>query len=155
MTKLIILRGNSGSGKTTTAKNLKQALSPKQSLLISQDVVRREMLRVKDYPDNLAIELMKRMALYGNETCEYVIIEGITRKEVYASFFEELLAIFDQTYCYYFDMPFEETVRRHSQRPNAQEISREDLKRWWNDNDLLNFEFEKRIPQSMTEKSCR
>lgn len=47
MTKLIILRGNSGSGKTTTAKNLKQALSPKQSLLISQDVVRREWLFLK------------------------------------------------------------------------------------------------------------
>lgn len=45
--KLIILRGNSGSGKTTIANALHQRLK-EQSLLISQDVVRREMLRVKD-----------------------------------------------------------------------------------------------------------
>lgn len=45
--KLIILRGNSGSGKTMIAKALHQFLK-EQSLLISQDVVRREMLRVKD-----------------------------------------------------------------------------------------------------------
>ena len=45
--KLIILRGNSGSGKTTIAKALHQCLK-EQSLLISQDVVRRERLRVKD-----------------------------------------------------------------------------------------------------------
>jgi len=45
--KLIILRGNSGSGKTTIANALHQCLK-EQSLLISQDVVRREMLRVKD-----------------------------------------------------------------------------------------------------------
>ena len=42
MKQLIILRGNSGSGKTTTAKALRKHLA--NSLLISQDVVRRDML---------------------------------------------------------------------------------------------------------------
>ena len=51
MTKLIILRGNSGSGKTTIAKEL-QKLFGKNTMLISQDVIRREMLNVDDgdYP---------------------------------------------------------------------------------------------------------
>ena len=47
MHKLIILRGNSGSGKTTVAKEL-QRLFGHNTMLISQDVVRRDMLCVKD-----------------------------------------------------------------------------------------------------------
>ena len=47
MSKLIILRGNSGSGKTTIAKEL-QKLFGKNTMLISQDIIRREMLNVDD-----------------------------------------------------------------------------------------------------------
>lgn len=47
MAVLIILRGNSGSGKTSVAKKLQEKLGPK-TMLISQDVVRREMLHTKD-----------------------------------------------------------------------------------------------------------
>lgn len=39
--KLIILRGNSGSGKTTTGKALQRKFG-QGTMLISQDVVRRE-----------------------------------------------------------------------------------------------------------------
>ena len=62
--KLIILRGNSGSGKTTIANALHQCLK-EQSLLISQDVVRREMLRVKDETGNLSIALLKQLVALG------------------------------------------------------------------------------------------
>ena len=41
MAKLIILRGNSGSGKTTIAKELQKSLG-RNTMLISQDVVRRD-----------------------------------------------------------------------------------------------------------------
>ena len=47
MAKLIILRGNSGSGKTTIAKELQKSLG-RNTMFISQDVIRRDMLRVKD-----------------------------------------------------------------------------------------------------------
>ena len=43
MVKLIILRGNSGSGKTTIAKELQRKFG-ENTMLISQDVIRREML---------------------------------------------------------------------------------------------------------------
>ncbi|MDT3958624.1 AAA family ATPase [Staphylococcus kloosii] len=46
---LIIIRGNSGSGKTTIAKALHNELG-EDALLLSQDVVRREMLQVHDRP---------------------------------------------------------------------------------------------------------
>ncbi|MDO5517655.1 MAG: GNAT family N-acetyltransferase [Clostridium sp.] len=45
--KIIMLRGNSGSGKSTAAKTLQKKLG-RGTLLISQDVVRREMLYVND-----------------------------------------------------------------------------------------------------------
>lgn len=46
MSKLIILRGNSGSGKTTVAKALQKKLGY-NTMLISQDEVRRNMLWLK------------------------------------------------------------------------------------------------------------
>ena len=39
--KIIIIRGNSGSGKTTVAKELCKRLGNSNVMLLSQDVVRR------------------------------------------------------------------------------------------------------------------
>ena len=47
MGKLIILRGNSGSGKTTVAKELQKKFGY-NTMLISQDEIRRNILWVKD-----------------------------------------------------------------------------------------------------------
>lgn len=74
--KLIIIRGNSGSGKTTIAKKLQHHLGH-GTLLIAQDVVRRDMLKVHDREGNLSIELIRQIAEYGKGRCEVVIVEGI------------------------------------------------------------------------------
>jgi len=74
--KLIIIRGNSGSGKTTIAKKLQDYLGH-GTLLIAQDVVRRDMLKVHDREGNLSIELIRQIAEYGKGRCEVVIVEGI------------------------------------------------------------------------------
>lgn len=47
MRELVILRGNSSSGKTSVAKDLQQLFGP-NTMLISQDVIRRDILKVKD-----------------------------------------------------------------------------------------------------------
>ncbi len=80
--KLIILRGNSGSGKTTTAKALQKKFGH-GTMLISQDVVRREMLFVKDGPDTEAIKLLNELVLYGKKHCNIVILEGILNSRWY------------------------------------------------------------------------
>jgi len=85
-TKLIILRGNSGSGKTTIAKLLQKSLG-EETMLVSQDIVRREMLMVPDLQGNMSIELIKRITEFGKGTCKVVILKGILKKQVY----EELL----------------------------------------------------------------
>ena len=45
MSKLIILRGNSGSGKTTVARALQRKFG-RNTMVISQDIIRRDMLWV-------------------------------------------------------------------------------------------------------------
>lgn len=76
MSTLILLRGNSGSGKTSVANEIHDILG-EGTLLISQDYVRRIMLKVKDKPMNLAIGLIQSMIEYGLNHCEYTIVEGI------------------------------------------------------------------------------
>ena len=45
MSKLIILRGNSGSGKTSVAKALQDKLGP-NTMLLSHDMIRMQILHV-------------------------------------------------------------------------------------------------------------
>lgn len=55
--KLIMLRGNSGSGKTTLAHMLQHKLG-RGTLVISQDVIRRDMLWARDTKDGPAVPLL-------------------------------------------------------------------------------------------------
>lgn len=119
LTKLIILRGNSGSGKTTLAREIHKRL-PRNTLLISQDVVRGDMLHVKDGEHTLALPLLEDLLIYGYKNCDYVILEGILNAKWYASLFKKAQELFDQQiYAYYFDIPFEEIMKRHQERHEA------------------------------------
>jgi adenylate kinase family enzyme len=145
--KLIILRGNSGSGKTTTGKALQRKFGHR-TMLISQDVIRREMLFVKDGPNPEASQLLLELALYGKSNCSIVILEGILNSNWYKNLFESLQDEFkDQIFAYYFDIPFEETLNRHQQKPNAHEFGEIEMRRWWNEKDLLDF-----IPEVLLHK---
>jgi len=137
--KLIILRGNSGSGKTTTPKALQKKFGH-GTMLISQDVVRREMLFVKDGPDTEAIKLLNELVLYGKKHCDVVILEGILNSKWYKKLFENLHDEFgNQIFAYYFNIPFEETLNRHKQKPNAHEFGEKEMRKWWNEKDLIGF----------------
>lgn len=59
MHKLIMLRGNSGSGKTTVAKEL-QKLFGRGTMVLSQDMIRREVLKERDGIDPPALPLIKQ-----------------------------------------------------------------------------------------------
>ena len=65
MKKLVILRGNSGSGKTTVARALQRKIGF-NTMLISQDEIRRNMLWVKDGIDTKALPLMIELLKYSN-----------------------------------------------------------------------------------------
>ena len=136
MGKLIILRGNSGSGKTTIAKELQNRFGS-NTMLISQDVIRRDILKVKDGENTQAIPLMKELLTYGSKPSGVVIVEGIMCADWYKPVFELAVELFDnRVYAYYFDLPFEETLRRHQTKPNSHEFGEEAMKRWWREKDF-------------------
>ena len=135
--QLIILRGNSGSGKTTTGKALQRKFGH-GTMLISQDVVRRELLFVKAGPNLEASKLLLELALYGKSNCNIIILEGILNSKWYNNLFENLLEEFkEHIFAYYLDIPFEETLNRHQQKPNAHEFGEKEMREWWNEKDLL------------------
>ncbi|KQL55932.1 MULTISPECIES: kinase [Bacillaceae] len=151
-TKLIILRGNSGSGKTTTAKCLQNHLG-QGTLLVSQDVVRRDMLKVHDRDGNPSIDLIYRIAEYGKGKCEFVIVEGIFNKIRYGEMLKNLIQYYNQeAYIYYFDLSFEETVERHNTRTKKAEFGEESLRAWWTAKDYLEVQGEMLFTNDMSQK---
>lgn len=149
--KLIIIRGNSGSGKTTTAKRLQNHFG-NGTLLVSQDVVRREMLKVHDRDGNLSIDLIRQIAEYGKGKCEYVIVEGILNKGRYGEMLTNLIQFFnDHAYVYYFDLSFEETVKRHNTRLKKTEFGEEALRKWWKEKDYLGVSGETLLTDDLSE----
>ena len=153
LAKLIILRGNSGSGKTTVAKALQQKLGP-NTMVLSQDVIRREMLQVKDGADTKALPLSSELLVYGENHCEVVILEGILNAKWYQPLFELAQKLFgNQIWAYYYDLPFEETLKRHRTRSNKDEFGKEKMAKWWNEKDFLEIIPEKVISkdESLTE----
>jgi len=150
MSKIIILRGNSGSGKSTVSKALQRKIG-RGTLVVSQDHVRREMLWVQDKPNNQAIDLIENIILYGYSHCDITILEGILYSDIYESVFNLIKKLFiDNIFAYYFDLPFEETIKRHNQRPQLYEFGESDMKRWWRDKDLLPNISEKMIYKELT-----
>lgn len=145
MSKLIILRGNSGSGKTTIAKELQKKFG-RNTMLISQDVIRRDMFKVKDGQNTEAIPLMKELLIYGRSRSEVVILEGIMYADWYRPLFELAVQLYGNSiYAYYFDLPFEETFKRHQSKPNCNDFGEEEMRRWWREKDFSEVLSEKSI----------
>jgi hypothetical protein len=104
---------------------------------ISQDEIRRNMLWVKDGVDTKALPLMMELLKYGKEHSEIVILEGIMYDERYSPLFELANELYGaDVHSYYFDIPFEETVRRHQTRDKSQEFGEELMRQWWREKDL-------------------
>ena len=136
MRKLIILRGNSGSGKTTIAKELQNRFGS-NTMLISQDVIRRDILKVKDGENTPALPLMKELLIYGSNHSDVVILEGIMYADWYKPLFELAVKLYGtEVYAYYFDLTFEETLKRHQTKPNCHEFGEEAMRRWWREKDF-------------------
>lgn len=149
--KLIIIRGNSGSGKTTTAMSLQNHLGH-GTLLVSQDAVRRDMLMVKDREGNLSIDLIRQIAEYGKGKYEFVIVEGILNKNRYGEMLNHLIQFYNQkAYTYYYDLSFEETVKRHNSRSKKFEFGEASLRAWWNANEYLGVDGDVKLTDEMSQ----
>ncbi|MDO4713061.1 MAG: AAA family ATPase [Candidatus Saccharibacteria bacterium] len=152
MATLIILRGNSGSGKTSTARLLQRELGY-GTMVVSQDVVRREMLYVEDtVKQNPTPQLLHDLCMYGNKLGGMVILEGVLGREKYGGVLYKLLRNFQgNIHVYYFDISLEETVRRHGQRAESQEFGIEKMRAWRREKDYLGTPGEVLINETMSQ----
>ena len=104
------------------------------------------MLNVKDGEDTPALPLMEELLIYGSRHSEFVILEGIMNREWYKPLFELAIQLYDaEVYAYYFDLTFEETLKRHLTRPKCQEFGEEAMRRWWREKDFSDVLNESRI----------
>jgi adenylylsulfate kinase-like enzyme len=147
-TKLILLRGNSGSGKSTVAHELRMRMGY-GTAVVEQDYIRRKLLREQDKPGQPNIELIAVNARFALEHGYDVIVEGILPSKKYGTMLKELLAGHTgNSFVYYFDISFEEALRRHHTRAQAEEFGEAEMRDWFTPNDLLKLENEQIIPES-------
>jgi predicted kinase len=147
---LIIVRGNSGSGKTTTAREVRRRYG-RGCALIEQDHMRRVLLREHgDLGDDAVapgfITATTRAAL---EAGYHVILEGILHTGGHATHLRQLVESHDgPVTCYYLDVSVDETVRRHQNRAEPIPVTAETMRSWYSERDLLGIPGEHVIPQS-------
>lgn len=145
MPKLIVLRGNSGAGKSTVAQKLRE-VSLRRIAWIEQDHFRRHILREKDGTDGIRIGLIAQTVDFVLANGYDVILEGIFGFSAYGEMLRALAARWPEHYFFYFDVPFEETLRRHATRPSAKEFGRAEMARWFRNDDRTGFPGEIIIP---------
>lgn len=151
MPALIILRGNSGSGKTTLAKALQQHYGS-NTMRLSHDMIRMDILHTHGQEGvEKSLPLMQELLKYGRERSEVTVLEGILPSDAYRPLFETALEEFgDRIYAYYYDISFEETLRRHSTKPNRGDFGEKEMRRWWREKDLLDIIPERILTEDLT-----
>ena len=145
--KLIILRGNSGSGKSTIAKHLRE-VSGHKIAIVEQDYLRRFVLKEKEKEGANNIDLIYRTVIFALSRNYDVVLEGISYFPRYGKMLQKLVQACPNNYVYYFDVSVEETIKRHVTKINAHEFGETQLREWYRHQDLTNFDTEVIIPES-------
>lgn len=154
-TKLIILRGPSGSGKSSVARAARSSQGNRMAL-IEQDYLRRVLLREHDIPGGLNIELIKRTVIFALENSFDVILEGIFDSGRYGKMLEELTWEHPKNnHFFYFYISFDETFRRHQSKPNRDEFGEKEMRSWYKGKDLLSFAKEVIVNEKNTLEETR
>lgn len=139
---LIVLRGNSGSGKSTVAIELRDKLGDKV-MLISKDTIKDEFIS-PDSPDYYEVlaDIIRNIATIGMKRNYTVIIDGVVGRPKHDGLLFDLIDKFDKGFVYSMDIPFEETLRRHATRPKSQLFGEEEMKKWYRQHDHLGVDNE-------------
>jgi predicted kinase len=146
-TRLIVLRGNSGSGKTTVARAVRMRYG-RGCALVEQDYLRRIVLRERDLDGGIAPALIAQTARFALDHGYHVVLEGILARARYGAMLTDLYhAHRGRTAVYYLDVSWEETLRRHAGRPQAAEFGEADMRGWWLPHDVLGVAGERVVPE--------
>ncbi|WP_212764381.1 AAA family ATPase [Streptomyces sp. I05A-00742] len=149
-TRLVVLRGNSGSGKTTAARAVRERYGSGLAI-VSQDTVRREILCEAHGPVRATPGLIDVITRQCLDEGFHVILEGIFSAARWGELLHRLAADHRGTNrFFYFDLPFAETLRRHTTRPESSEFDESTMRDWYRPADLLDGMDEALIKQDST-----
>ncbi|MBQ1022848.1 AAA family ATPase [Micromonospora sp. C95] len=149
---LVIIRGNSGSGKTTTAREVRRRFG-RGAALLEQDYLRRTVLREHDsaHIDPAAPTFITATARTALDLGYHAILEGILHTERYATVLHQLIDSHPGPVAvFYLDVTFDETVRRHLGRDEAMSFTPEHMRSWYTHRDLLDIPGETVIGETST-----
>ncbi|MFB9578870.1 AAA family ATPase [Streptomyces yanii] len=136
-TRLVVLRGNSASGKSSVAAGVRDRFG-RGLALVGQDNLRRIVLRERDRPGAANIGLIDLTARYALDAGYHVVVEGILYADRYGEMLAQLRADHrGPTHAYYLHVPFEQTLARHATKPIANEVGEPQLRDWYRSLDLL------------------
>lgn len=150
---LVVIRGNSGSGKTTTAREVR-ARYGRGCALLEQDHLRRIVLREHDWEsaDPVAPAFIAATARTALDLGYHVVLEGILHSARYGPVLRELIAAHHGPCAVFFlDVSFDETVRRHLRREVPIPVTEADMRGWYAGRDLLGVPGERVVPEHSTQ----
>lgn len=147
---LVVLRGSSGSGKSTVARLLQEELGPPTAVL-QQDHFRRVIYREREQESLLHADLLEAAARHCLGRGHNVVMDGIFNAPRYAPMLQRVAGLVEDARFYAFDLTFEETARRHGARPEADEFTVDRMATWYRGWQPLPFVNEQRITESETE----
>lgn len=113
--------------------------------MVSQDVVRRTMLRERDVDGAFTVSLIETIASACLAKCAIVVVEGILHAPRYGPMLERLRDRASRAHFYAWDLTFAETVRRHGTRPQATEFTPTEMRAWYHGWQPLPFVNETRV----------
>jgi len=154
MSKLIILRGNSGSGKSTVALAIAKN-SKRKVAVIDADFYRVQML----FPQGENKQDMAALMIHNVQYCldhgytviwDSIFVANDRNKKMFSDFFKQVQP--KENYIFNFDVSFEETVNRHGTRKKSNDFGPEHMKEWYRPVEKLGYDFEYLIPESNTLK---
>ncbi len=139
-TRLIVLRGNSASGKSSVAAGIRDRFG-RGLAVVGQDNLRRVVLRELDRPGGANMGLIDTVARYALEAGYHAVVEGILYADRYGDMLTGLVADHrGVSRCYYLDVPLDETFVRHSSKADAlyrAQVTEQHLRDWYRERDLL------------------
>ncbi|MCW6003755.1 AAA family ATPase [Micromonospora sp. CPCC 205371] len=131
---LVVIRGNSGSGKTTTAREVRRDYG-RGCALLEQDYLRRIMLREHDSRRTNPVAPAAFIATTTRTALDlgyHVALEAILHSDRYGAVLHQLIdAHTGPTHTSYLDVSFNETVRRHRGRADSIDFTPEQVREWY------------------------
>ncbi|RZU46578.1 putative kinase [Krasilnikovia cinnamomea] len=147
---LVIIRGNSGTGRTTVAREVQRRYG-RGCALLEQDHLRRIVLREHDSSKISPVAPAFIAATAANllRLGYHVVLEGIMYRDRYSEALAQLIDTHSGTSSvFYLHAPFDETARRHQNRADTVTFTAQQMREWYVQRDVLGVGGERIIDET-------